>query len=179
MDRDFNQAESDLLNQSHQIANLRECFAWIEECNELINQLEECNHVKRPQLSIGCRQSLIATIARLEGTKTQFERQFLHFGGDYASTSNNNDNNVERSFGVTHSRLLMDKRLYEGGIELLPITKEKYISFTKNLADILENFRDKCIESYGLDPAYYYTLQNLKKLHMKGKSLQFITPQKN
>jgi len=26
------------------------------------------------------------------------------------------------------------------------------------LADIFENFRDKYIESYGLDPAYYYTL---------------------
>ncbi|XP_070162308.1 uncharacterized protein [Polyergus mexicanus] len=26
------------------------------------------------------------------------------------------------------------------------------------LADIFENFRNKCIESYGLDPAYYYTL---------------------
>jgi len=26
------------------------------------------------------------------------------------------------------------------------------------LADIFQNFRDKCIESYGLDPAYYYTL---------------------
>jgi len=26
------------------------------------------------------------------------------------------------------------------------------------LADIFENFRDKCIESYDLDPAHYYTL---------------------
>ncbi|XP_070155861.1 uncharacterized protein [Polyergus mexicanus] len=27
-----------------------------------------------------------------------------------------------------------------------------------SLADVFENFRNKCIESYGLDPAYYYTL---------------------
>ena len=26
------------------------------------------------------------------------------------------------------------------------------------LADIFENFRDNCVASYGLDPAYYYTL---------------------
>jgi len=26
------------------------------------------------------------------------------------------------------------------------------------LADIFENFRDSCVSSYGLDPAYYYTL---------------------
>jgi len=26
------------------------------------------------------------------------------------------------------------------------------------LADIFENFRDSCVASYGLDPAYYYTL---------------------
>ncbi|RLU15956.1 hypothetical protein DMN91_011714 [Ooceraea biroi] len=26
------------------------------------------------------------------------------------------------------------------------------------LVDVLENFRDSCINSYGLDPAYYYTL---------------------
>ncbi|XP_036148432.1 uncharacterized protein LOC118647498 [Monomorium pharaonis] len=28
----------------------------------------------------------------------------------------------------------------------------------RTLADIFENFRDKCLESYGLDPAHYYTL---------------------
>ena len=26
------------------------------------------------------------------------------------------------------------------------------------LADVFENFRDTCIDSYGLDPTYYYTL---------------------
>jgi len=43
-------------------------------------------------------QSLIATIARFEDTKTQLERGFLHFDGDYASTSNNSNNNAEKSF---------------------------------------------------------------------------------
>ena len=28
------------------------------------------------------------------------------------------------------------------------------------LADVFENFRDMCLEYYGLDPAYYYTLPN-------------------
>ncbi len=28
------------------------------------------------------------------------------------------------------------------------------------LADVFENFRDMCIEYYGLDPAHYYTLPN-------------------
>ena len=58
-------------------------------------------------------QSLIATIARFEGTKTQLENRFLHFGGDYASTSNNSDNNVKRSFvwqeiDAFENRILID-----------------------------------------------------------------------
>ena len=32
---------------------MKECFAWIEECNKFIKQLEECNHVKCSRLSIG------------------------------------------------------------------------------------------------------------------------------
>ena len=41
---------------------------------------------------------IIDTFARFDGTKTQLERRFLHFSADYASTSNNSDNNEERSF---------------------------------------------------------------------------------
>ena len=40
MDRDFSQAERDLLKRSHQIATLKKCLAWIEEHNEFIKQLE-------------------------------------------------------------------------------------------------------------------------------------------
>ena len=29
------------------------------------------------------------------------------------------------------------------------------------LTDIFENFRDVCIQDYGLDPVYFYTLPNL------------------
>ncbi|KYM90050.1 hypothetical protein ALC53_01878, partial [Atta colombica] len=70
-------------------------------------------------------------------------------------------------------------------VDVLPITKEKYISVTKHISiapkikmkrifrsyldkdklkivrselDIFENFRNSCIASYCLDPAHYYTL---------------------
>ncbi|KYM79375.1 hypothetical protein ALC53_10170, partial [Atta colombica] len=50
--------------------------------------IEECNHIKHPRLSTGCRQFLIATIARIENTKIfQLEKRFLHFGSDYTSTA--------------------------------------------------------------------------------------------
>ena len=29
------------------------------------------------------------------------------------------------------------------------------------LADVFENFRDMCLDYYGLDPAHYYTLPNV------------------
>ncbi|XP_011859786.1 PREDICTED: uncharacterized protein LOC105557208 [Vollenhovia emeryi] len=43
-------------------------------------------------------------------------------------------------------------------IQSLGEYSDLYLKIDMLLADIFENFRDKCIESYGLDPAYYYTL---------------------
>ena len=46
------------------------------------------------------------------------------------------------------------------------------------LADVFENFRNRCLEHYGLDPAYYYTLPGLSWdacLKMTGQKLELLT----
>jgi len=63
------ETERDLVEQSRQIATLGEYFAWLQRCEEFMKQLEERSRVKRPRLSIGSRQSLMAKIARLEGAR--------------------------------------------------------------------------------------------------------------
>ncbi|XP_070161381.1 LOW QUALITY PROTEIN: uncharacterized protein [Polyergus mexicanus] len=83
--------ERDLLELSRRVATLGEYFAWAQRCEEFIKQLEEHSRVKRPRLSIGVRQSLVARIARVEGARTRLERRFIHSGGDYSG-----DNTAER-----------------------------------------------------------------------------------
>ena len=61
------------------------CFAWLQRCDECIEQLEELCCAKRPHLAVGHRQSAVARIARLAGAKSQLERRFVHIGGEYAS----------------------------------------------------------------------------------------------
>jgi len=85
------QNERDLLERSRQVATLGEYFAWALRCEEFIAELEERSRVKRPRLSIGNRQSLVARIARLEGAKIRLQRQFIPSGGDYSG-----DNNAQR-----------------------------------------------------------------------------------
>jgi len=68
-----------------QVATLVECFAWLQRCDECIERLEELCRAKRPRLTVGHRQSMVARIARLAGAKTRLERRFVHVGGGYAS----------------------------------------------------------------------------------------------
>ena len=67
---------SELLEQCGQVATLVECFAWLQRCDECIEQLEELCRAKRPHLVVGHRQSAVASIARLAGAKSQLERRF-------------------------------------------------------------------------------------------------------
>ncbi|KYN19388.1 hypothetical protein ALC57_08281 [Trachymyrmex cornetzi] len=62
------------------------CFAWLQRCDECIEQLEELCRTKRPRLAVGQRQSAVARIARLAGAKSQLERRFMHVGGEYAGS---------------------------------------------------------------------------------------------
>jgi len=77
--------ERDLLEQANNVTTLGECFAWMDEC---IEQLEERSRAKLPRLSIRNRQSLVARIARLEGAKIQLQRRFIHFDSNYTGTNN-------------------------------------------------------------------------------------------
>jgi len=92
--------ERDLLEQANNVT-LRECLAWLQQCEECIERLEERSHAKHPQMSIGNRQSLVARIARLEDTKTRLQKRFIHFGGDYTGT---NSSNAERLWRETIPR---------------------------------------------------------------------------
>jgi len=55
--------ERDLLEQANNVATLRKYLAWLQRCDECIEWLEERSRAKRPRLSIGNRQSLMAGIA--------------------------------------------------------------------------------------------------------------------
>ncbi|KYN15671.1 hypothetical protein ALC57_12102 [Trachymyrmex cornetzi] len=83
--KNHERVERELLEQCDYIATLVECFAWLQRYDECIERLEELCRVKRPRLTVGHRQSVVARIALLVGAKTQLERRFVHVGGWYAS----------------------------------------------------------------------------------------------
>jgi len=84
------EVKRDMLEQANNVAILGECFAWMQQC-ECIERLEERSHAKLPRLSIGNRQSLMAKIAQLKGAKIQWQRHFIHFGGDYTGTNSSDE----------------------------------------------------------------------------------------
>jgi len=57
--------ERDLIKQITLLSTIDEYSAWKQRCDEFIKSLEEQSRIKRPRLSIGNRQLLIACIVRL------------------------------------------------------------------------------------------------------------------
>ncbi|XP_076674681.1 uncharacterized protein LOC143372421 [Andrena cerasifolii] len=83
---EFAQVGRQLLDQSARLISREEYLAWEERRNECIESLEEHSRVKRPRLSIGVRQSLVARIARLEGLKYSLRGRFVLEGAGHSST---------------------------------------------------------------------------------------------
>ena len=83
---EFAQVERQLLDQSARLISQEEYLAWEERCNECIESLEEQSRVKRPRLSIGVRQSVVARITRLEGLKHSLRGRFVREGAGHSST---------------------------------------------------------------------------------------------
>jgi len=67
-----------LREQSTLVNSLEDYIVWEQRCDTYIESLEEQSRIKRPRLSIGNRQSLIARVARLEGLKNSVRGRFVH-----------------------------------------------------------------------------------------------------
>ncbi|KYN20689.1 hypothetical protein ALC57_06948 [Trachymyrmex cornetzi] len=75
--------ERDLIEQATLLNTREEYVAWEQRCDEFIESLEEQSRIKRPRLSIGNRQSVIACIARLESLKGSVRGRFVHVGAGH------------------------------------------------------------------------------------------------
>jgi len=78
------QTERDLTEQAARLNTQEEFIAWEQRC-EFIESLEEQSLIKRPRLSIGVKQSLVARIARLENLKDSLRGRFVQVGAEYSA----------------------------------------------------------------------------------------------
>jgi len=79
------QTEHDLRELATRLNTREEYIAWEQRCDEFIESLDERSRIKRPRLSIGIRQSLVAQIARVEGLKDSVRGRFVHAGAGYSA----------------------------------------------------------------------------------------------
>jgi len=77
--------ERDLREQATRLNTREEYIAWEQRCDEFIESLEEQSRIKRPRLSIGVKQSLVARIARLENLKDSVCGRFVQVGAGYST----------------------------------------------------------------------------------------------
>ncbi|KYN19884.1 hypothetical protein ALC57_07777 [Trachymyrmex cornetzi] len=75
--------ERDLIEQAILLNTREKYVAWEQRCDEFIESLEEQSRIKRPRLSIGNRQSVIACIARFERLKDSVRGRFVHVGAGH------------------------------------------------------------------------------------------------
>ncbi|KYN14555.1 hypothetical protein ALC57_13252 [Trachymyrmex cornetzi] len=137
--------ERELLEQCGQVGTLVECFTWLQRCDECIERLEELCRAKRPRLTVGHRQSVVARIARLAGAKSQLERRFVRVGGGHASDEYASGN--EQSLVCREIDAAFESRILTGAV-----INSNYIEPRRFLEDareiVLKRVRD-AIERHG------------------------------
>jgi len=74
-----------LTEQAARLNTQEEFITWERRCDEFIESLEEQSRIKRPRLSIGVKQSLVARIARLENLKDAVRGRFVQVGAGYSA----------------------------------------------------------------------------------------------
>jgi len=79
------QTVRNLTEQATRLNTREEFIAWKYRCDEFIESLKKQNRIKRPRLSIGVKQSLIARIARLENLKDAVRGRFMQVGAGYSA----------------------------------------------------------------------------------------------
>ncbi|KYN18651.1 hypothetical protein ALC57_09033 [Trachymyrmex cornetzi] len=137
--------ERELLEQCGQVATLVECFAWLQRCDECIEQLEEFAIPRRPRLIVGYRQSAVARIARLPDAKSQLERRFVHVGGEYANGGYASGN--EQSLVWREIDAAFENRIATGAvINYNHIEPRRFLEDAGNV--VLERVRD-AVERHG------------------------------
>ncbi|XP_011700257.1 PREDICTED: uncharacterized protein LOC105457338 [Wasmannia auropunctata] len=68
----------DLEGQAARLTNTRDFIAWEQRCDEFIESVNERSRSKRPRLTTGAKQSLIAYITRAENLKESLRERFVH-----------------------------------------------------------------------------------------------------
>ena len=97
------QREQDLNEQAARLSLREEYDVWEQQCDEYLQLLEEHSRIKRPRLSIGVQQSLIARIARLEGLKDSVRQRFVRVGAGYSADAGLRWREIDTAFA---SRIL-------------------------------------------------------------------------
>ena len=124
--------EQNLCEQAALLNLVEEYIVWEAQCDACIQSLEDQSRIKRPRLSIGNRQSMVARIARLEGLKNLLRRRFVHAG---AGCSARDEELIWREIDTA-----FDNRILTGAV-----INHKHIELRQFLEDasgiVLENVR--------------------------------------
>ncbi|XP_070526949.1 uncharacterized protein [Cardiocondyla obscurior] len=79
----MDQREQELVSQAARLNSREELNIWEQHCDEYIESIKEHGRNKHPRLSVGVKQSYVASIARIESLRDSTRQRFVHAGAGY------------------------------------------------------------------------------------------------